>query len=88
VGEVLAHRISPALLARDDAGQVGVKIIESGNIVRFVPADIARSESDAIWLAGLPEMTTFITVGQGFVRDGQQVIPVEETGLAAKLASE
>jgi multidrug efflux system membrane fusion protein len=88
VGQVLAHRISPALLTLDDAGQVGVKIIESGNIVRFVPADIARSESDAIWLAGLPEMTTFITVGQGFVRDGQQVIPVEETGLAAKLASE
>jgi len=88
VGSVMAHRISPALLTLDDRGQVGVKIVEAGNLVRFVPADIARTESDAIWLAGLPETTTFITVGQGFVRDGQQVIPVEETGPVVKLASE
>lgn len=78
VGTVMAHRISPALLTLDDTGRVGVKIVDSGNIVRFVAADIARTDPDGIWLAGLPEETTFITVGQGFVQDGQKVVPVEE----------
>lgn len=79
VGTVMAHRISPALLTLDDAGRVGVKIVDSNNLVRFVAADIARTDPDGIWLAGLPEETTFITVGQGFVQDGQQVVPVEES---------
>jgi len=85
VGEVLAHRVSLALLTLNDLGEVGVKIIEDGDTVRFVAADIARTEPDAVWLAGLPEVTTFITVGQGFVQDGQHVVAVDEDQVSAAL---
>lgn len=86
--KVFAHRISPSLLTLDDAGNVGVKIINDLGEVEFVVADIALSSNDGIWIAGLPETTTIITVGQGYVADGAMVssIPEEdvETAVAIK----
>ncbi len=76
--EVLAHRVSPSLLTLDDAGNVGVKIIDKDGLVQFVVADIALSTSDGIWLAGLPETATIITVGQGYVASGTAVVTVPE----------
>ncbi|MDJ0748246.1 MAG: efflux RND transporter periplasmic adaptor subunit [Woeseiaceae bacterium] len=75
---VLAHRVSPSLLTLDDAGNVGVKIINGGGEVEFVTADIALSGTDGVWLAGLPETATIITVGQGFVSNGAIVDAVPE----------
>ncbi len=75
---VLAHRVSPSLLTLDDAGNVGVKIINGDGEVEFVVADIALSGSDGVWLAGLPETATIITVGQGFVSTGTVVNAVPE----------
>ena len=60
---VLAHRVSPALLTLDDAGNVGVKIINHAGKVEFIVADIALSTNEGVWLAGLPETATIITVG-------------------------
>ena len=76
--EVLAHRISPSLLTLDDAGNVGVKIIDSNGLVEFVVADIALSSNDGIWIAGLPQDATIITVGQGYVENGAMVHAVPE----------
>lgn len=86
--EVHAHRISPSLLTLDDAGNVGIKIIGSDGRVEFVVADIALSSNDGMWLTGLPEVATIITVGQGYVADGSLVDAVPEddvkTAVAAK----
>jgi len=76
--EVLAHRISPSLLTLDDAGNVGVKIVDENGAVKFVVADIALSSNDGIWLAGLPQDATIITVGQGYVANGALVHAVPE----------
>ena len=76
--EILAHRISPSLLTLDDAGNVGVKIVNQRGEVEFVVADIALSSNDGIWLAGLPRDTTIITVGQGYVENGAMVHAVPE----------
>ena len=76
--EVLAHRISPSLLTLDDAGNVGVKIVNQNGQVEFVVADIALSSNDGIWLAGLPRDVTIITVGQGYVQNGAMVHAVPE----------
>ena len=76
--EVLAHRISPSLLTLDDAGNVGVKIVNQSGEVEFVVADIALSSNDGIWLAGLPRDATIITVGQGYVENGAMVHAVPE----------
>jgi multidrug efflux system membrane fusion protein len=75
---VLAHRVSPSLLTLDDAGNVGVKIINDRGEVEFVVADIALSSSDGVWLAGLPPTATIITVGQGYVPSGAVVDAVPE----------
>ena len=44
----------------------------------FYPADVVRAQADAVWVAGLPEEVRVITVGQGFVRAGDQVHPAPE----------
>ncbi len=76
--EVFAHRVAPSLLTLDDAGNVGVKIVNADGTVEFVLADIALSTSDGVWLAGLPETATIITVGQGYVANGSVVDAVPE----------
>ncbi len=83
---VFAHRISPSLLTLDDAGNVGVKIINDRGEVEFVVADIALSSNDGVWLAGLPEITTIITVGQGYVADGAVVNSVPEDDVETAVA--
>jgi membrane fusion protein, multidrug efflux system len=80
LGEILAHRVTPAILTLDDAGVVGVKVVEDGNRVAFRRVDIVGDTPEGIWLAGLPERVTLITVGQEFVSDGQRVRPVAEVG--------
>ena len=84
--EVLAHRISPSLLTLDDAGNVGVKIINNDGLVEFVVADIALSSNDGIWLTGLPQNATIITVGQGYVANGSRVDTVAENDVKTTVA--
>ncbi|MCH7820567.1 MAG: efflux RND transporter periplasmic adaptor subunit [Proteobacteria bacterium] len=83
---ITAHRISPSLLTLDDAGSVGVKIINDAGKVEFVVADIALSASDGVWIAGLPETVTIITVGQGFVTSGSVVDAVFENDVKTTVA--
>jgi membrane fusion protein, multidrug efflux system len=83
---VLAHRISPSLLTLDDAGNVGVKIINDDGLVEFVVADIALSSNNGIWVAGLPEVATIITVGQGYVANGTLVDAVPESDVKTTVA--
>ncbi len=83
---VLAHRVSPSLLTLDDAGNIGVKIINDRGEVEFIVADIALSTSDGVWLAGLPETATIITVGQGYVESGARVAAVPESDVATAVA--
>lgn len=80
LGEILAHRVTPAILTLDDAGVLGVKVIEDDDRVAFHRVAIVGDTPEGIWLSGLPERVTLITVGQEFVRDGQRVRPVAEIG--------
>jgi multidrug efflux system membrane fusion protein len=83
---IYAHRISPSLLTLDDAGNIGLKIINDKGVVEFVVADIALSSSDGMWVAGLPETATIITVGQGFVTAGSTVNAVAEDDINTTVA--
>jgi multidrug efflux system membrane fusion protein len=73
IDEIMAHKMTPALLSLNDAGEIGVKIVNADNRVEFYPAQIAKSDNDGIWVSGLPQTIQLITVGQGFVRAGDQV---------------
>ncbi len=68
-----AHKVSPALLSLNDEGVMGLKIVDNESIVRFYAVELLKSERDGLWLGGLPERIDLITVGQGFVRDGDKV---------------
>ena len=83
---VLAHRISPALLTLDDAGNIGLKIINDEGEVEFVVADVALSTGEGVWVAGLPDLATIITVGQGFVVPGTMVNAVPEGDVETAVA--
>ena len=83
---VLAHRISPSLLTLDDAGNIGVKIINGDGEVEFVAADVALSTNEGVWVAGLPDLATIITVGQGFVVPGTTVNAVPEGDVETAVA--
>lgn len=78
VAEVTAQKVSPALFALDDAGNIGVRTINAKNIVEFHAINIIREDVDGVWVSGLPEVTTLITVGQELVVPGEQVKPYFE----------
>lgn len=72
LAKMSAIKISPALLALDEQGNIGVKSVKNA-IVQFTPIQIIKSESDGIWLTGLGEQADIIVLGQGFVRAGDKV---------------
>jgi multidrug efflux system membrane fusion protein len=74
--QTYAVRITPSVMALDEQGNLGVKIVEqikNEYVVKFVPIDIVKSDSQGVWLAGLGEQADIITLGHGFVRDGDKV---------------
>lgn len=87
-GESMAQKISPALLTLDSDGELGIFIVDSLQQAQFIPVTIERSETDGVWVSGLPETAEVITVGQGYVRDGQPVetasVSPEKTAVAAE----
>jgi len=80
VDNTMAHLISPAVMTLNDEGEIGVKTVTEQGIVRFFAAQIIADGDNGVWLAGLPETVGIITVGQDFVRDGDQVLPVIDNG--------
>ncbi|MEM9388165.1 MAG: efflux RND transporter periplasmic adaptor subunit [Pseudomonadota bacterium] len=76
---VMAHPVSPALMSLDDAGGLGVKIVDDDNQVRFLPIEVARADGDTVWVTGLPDPARVITVGYGFVSEGERVAPTLES---------
>ncbi|MHA6492884.1 efflux RND transporter periplasmic adaptor subunit [Pseudomonas borbori] len=73
-GEALAHRLSPALLSLDQAGRHGVKWVNDQQLVEFTPVQLISVDNQGAWVSGLPHKVALITLGQGFVEPGQQVI--------------
>jgi len=78
LGAVSAHKVSPAVLTLDERGVIGVKAVDADGKVVFHAAEIVEDATDGMWLAGLPERLTLITVGQEFVRPGEKVRALEE----------
>ncbi|MBT3990981.1 MAG: efflux RND transporter periplasmic adaptor subunit [Rhodospirillaceae bacterium] len=75
LGEVKAHRISPAVLTLSHDGLIGLKSVDADNIVRFHSVQLVADTPNGMWLGGLPNHLSLITVGQEYVKVGQQVNP-------------
>lgn len=87
LGEVQAHKLSPAWLSLADDGQVGIKGLDGDDRVVFYPVEIVRAERGGLWVSGLPSRLRVIVVGQGFVQPGEQVNPIPAERVSNALAN-
>ena len=83
----LAVKVTPAAMALDEKGNIGVKTVEN-NHVKFVPIDMVKSDSTGVWLTGLGEQAEVITLGQGFVRDGDPVEVVKDMTIDSQTSTQ
>ena len=68
-----AHLLPQSALTLNDGGELGVRIVSETAVAEFVPVRVLRDTSDGVWLDGIPETATVITIGQEFVTDGVRV---------------
>lgn len=73
--EAMAHFLSPATLALATDGRLVVKTVNDDAVVVEYPVSIVRAQSDGVHVSGLPEIARVITIGQGFVNEGDTVAP-------------
>jgi multidrug efflux system membrane fusion protein len=73
-GAGTAHRLSPALLLLDDAGSLGLRILDSDHRVVFQAVEIVGGDTAGVWVRGLPAKALVISVGQHYVSEGEQVV--------------
>ncbi len=71
--DVDAHLISASLLILDDDGDLGIRILDSANRVVFSPVELIGDAPNGVWVTGLPEVITLITVGHQYVGEGDEV---------------
>jgi multidrug efflux system membrane fusion protein len=83
-----AMRITPSVMTLDEQGNLGVKTVVDQH-VKFIPIDIVKSDSQGVWLTGMGKKADIITLGHGFVRDGDkvEVVRTDENRRAAESLS-
>ncbi|KUF10437.1 efflux RND transporter periplasmic adaptor subunit [Pseudoponticoccus marisrubri] len=74
-GEAEAHFVQPSTVSLSPEGRLGIKAVDDADMVTFHPIEIVRAEIGGLWVTGLPDMARIITVGQGFVNEGETVDP-------------
>lgn len=74
-GEATAHFLSPSIVSLNTDGDLGIKTVDASDVVTFYPIQVVKAQIDGIWVTGLPDKVDVITVGQGFVNEGETVIP-------------
>jgi membrane fusion protein, multidrug efflux system len=78
VGTIAAFGISPAHLSVSPDGALMAKISVDG-IVQTIDVEMVRSGGEKVFVSGLPDGTTLLTVGQAFVDIGDSVDIALET---------
>lgn len=68
-----AYLVSSSVLALDDAGKVGVKLVDAAGVVQFARVDMLANTDAGLWIGGLPEHIKLVTQGQAFVNAGQKI---------------
>lgn len=81
---VQATRVPRSALTFSSEGQLGVRSVDEGAIVRFLPVSPIDDEESHIWVSGLANGANVIIRGQEFIREGQKVEVVPPEAAAAK----
>ncbi len=70
---VESARVPRSALTFSSAGDLGVRVVETGDKVAFVPVSVVEDEQSTMWVSGLAGKARVIVEGQDFVREGQRV---------------
>ena len=74
--EIDAIKLSPAMLTLADNGDVGVRMVDADDVVRFQQVTIIDDAEDGIWVTGLPTEVRVVSEGQDYLATGLKVEPV------------
>ena len=74
--KILATKIAPSIMLLSDAGSLGVRVVDNAAVVKFIPIKILEDTQDGIWVSGIQNSSNLIVRGQGYVENGQKVIPI------------
>jgi len=74
--KILATKIAPSIMLLSDEGSLGVRVVDNKAVVKFIPIKILEDTQDGIWVSGIQNSSNLIVRGQGYVENGQQVIPI------------
>jgi multidrug efflux system membrane fusion protein len=83
---VPATRVPRSALTYSSTGQLGVRAVDAGESVRFVPVSLIEDEQGHMWVGGIDDRSRVIVQGQDFVREGQRVdaVPTPEMTAVAR----
>jgi multidrug efflux system membrane fusion protein len=72
-GTAPAHMVPASALVLDAQGRQGVRYVTDDNRVAFSAVQVLDETNDGVWVSGLHGQIRLITVGQGYVSEGQRV---------------
>src|ERR1041385_2926449 len=74
---VPATRVPRSALTFSSAGDLGVRIVDTGNKVAFVKVSVVDDQQEFMWVGGIADGARVIVQGQDFVREGEAVEGVD-----------
>lgn len=74
---VKAVRLPRSVVTLDDEGNLGVRVVSSGDKVEFVPIDLIDDTPEGLVLGGIPEGSRIVVSGQDLVTEGEVVNTVD-----------
>ena len=68
-----AHIVPLSILRLDEAGNLGVRVVNKDSLVEFYNVEIIQDTEKGVWVTGLPFYSRIITVGQDYVNNNEKV---------------
>jgi multidrug efflux system membrane fusion protein len=84
---VPAAQVARSALTIASTGDIGLRVVDDEDRVRFVPVRIVEDGRDTMWVAGLTDGAGVIVRGQDFVREGQVVAATAATDRSASAST-
>jgi multidrug efflux system membrane fusion protein len=71
-GMLEVARVPTGVLALNDEGRIGVRVLDASDTVQFFAVDVVEDTPEGVWVTGLPEGVRVIVRGQEFVDEGRR----------------
>lgn len=81
-----ALTVPRSVLTLNEAGQIGLRVVQDGDIAAFLPVDLIDDTEAGFVVTGVPQGTRVIVAGQDLVRNGDPVLVQEMTRAEAEAA--